>query len=163
MGRKISPKIQLAAEKYLTSLGSSREQLTDKQWEIIANYVKTRRMKVPILLTGGIFCACMGFLYSWYAKNHIANILPDEAVFVSKANKESAITLKPDDIKEHIDYLTHAYFMAGSLFILTVFMLGAVSICIPLMRRGNRKMLKAFIPRKQERGAARLENQISSE
>lgn len=148
--KKISPKVQKAAKKYLVSLGSSREQLTDKQWQIIANYMKTERKKVPILLVFGVVWACMCFLCFRYAKNHIARIVPNEVVFVSKADKESTITLKPDDIKEHIDYLRDAYFNAGSLFVLTVFMFTSVFITIPLMRRANRKMLEAFIPRRQE-------------
>ncbi len=161
--RKISKKVEQAAEKYLGSLGSSRTDLTNKQWEIIANYVKTERMKVPILLVFGVIFACLGFLYLQRAKSHIAYVVPDEVIFISKAGQEPSIPLKPDDIKEHIDYFTHGYFMTGSLFILTVFFFTFVFITIPLTRRGNKRMFEAFISHRQKSKTASPGNRMSLE
>ena len=43
--KKVSPKVQQNAEQYLVSLGSSRELLTDKQWEIVTNFIKAQRIR----------------------------------------------------------------------------------------------------------------------
>jgi hypothetical protein len=148
--KKISPKVQQAVEKYLGSLGFSRTDLTDKQWEIITNYVKTQRMKVPILLVFGVVSACLGFLYFQHAKSYIDYAALDEVIFISKAGKEPFISLKPDDIKKCFDYFTHGYFMAGFIFAGSVFCFTSIFILIPLTRRENKRMFKAFIPCKQE-------------
>ena len=148
--KEVSPKVQQAAEKYLGSLGYSRTDLTDKQWEIIINYVKTQRMVVPFLLVFGVVSACLGFLFLQSAKSYIAYVVPKEVIFISKAGQEPFISLKPDDIKEYIDYFTHGYFMAGYLFMLTVFLFIFIFVNIPLTRRENKRMFEAFIPHKQE-------------
>ncbi len=161
--KKISPKAQQAAEKYLGSLGSSRTNLTDKQWEIIANYVKTEKMKMPVLLVFGIICAGLSFWAFWLGEKGMASIIPEKAhliTFVSKTGEEST-PVNPDEFKNYMKAVIGLYWKCGSSFILAIFCFVSAFIIIPLTRRGNKRIFEAFIPRRQETTSPR--NRASSE
>lgn len=156
MAKKISPKIQQAAEKYLDSLGSSREQLTEKQWEVVIGYVKYRRTSkqaVVTLLVFGTILACLALLAFQHSKKGVTSVIPkevDKVVFIYKTNGESSKSLRPDDIRNYIRATAKLSWHTGSSFVLAIFMFGFAFIIIPLLRRRNRKMLEAFIQHKQE-------------
>lgn len=165
MAKKISPKIQQAAEKYLDSLGSSQEELTEKQREIVANCFKTRRIRVLILLVLGLIVAGVGFWSFQLGKKALASVVPHEAdkiIFVSKTGEQS-MPVQPGDVKKYTKVVTKLYWNCGACYVLAVFFLTSAFIIVPLSIRENKKILKAFIPRRQEQGEAHLENQISSE
>ena len=150
--KKISPKIQQAAEKYLGSLGSSRTDLTDKQWEIVVNHVKTQRMRVPILLVFGIIFAGLSLWAFWLGKKGMDSIMPNETslvTFVSKAGDKS-VSLNPDDMKNYIKAVTELYWQCGLSFTLAISFFVFAFITIPLTRRGNKRIFEAFIPHRQE-------------
>jgi membrane-associated protease RseP (regulator of RpoE activity) len=131
--KKISPKVHQSAERYLASLDSSRELLTNEQWDIIVNYVKAQRMKVPILLILGVIQLCLAFIYFQRTNKYIASIIP----------------LTQDYIKKSVEYIRDGYFMTGSLFVLAVSSFTFV-LLVPIVRGWNKRMLKPFIPHKQE-------------
>jgi len=148
--KKISPKVQEATEKYLTSLGSSKEQLTEKQWEIVTNYVKSRRvakLTITFFLIAGIFNAGLCYWAFHLGKHAINSMIPSETAqvtYVSK-NGEKSIPLTPASITDYMKAAANLYWSAGSSFVLAVFFFSWFIIA-PLLRRSNRKMLEAFIP-----------------
>lgn len=150
--KKISKKVQQAAEKYLDSLGSSREQLTDKQWEATVNYVKSRQIaKVAIifLLVFGVINACLSFWTFQLGRKGAASIVPNEAgqvIFVSKAGEKS-MPINVNDIKNYMKAVAELYWQCGSCFVLATVFFAWVLISIPLTRRANRKMFEALVPR----------------
>jgi len=153
--KKISLKVQQTAEKYLASLGSSREQLTDKQWETVANYVKSRpiaKLAIIFLLIFGVINACLSFWTFQLGKKGMVSIMPNETgqvIFVSKAGEKSA-SLSRDYMNNYIKTVTDLYWQCGSSFTLAISLFALVLIAVPFTSRANRKLLEALIPRKQE-------------
>ena len=153
--KKISKKVQQAAEKYLDSLGSSREQLSDKQWEVFANYVKSRRMVVLIVtlsLGVGIFSARFSLRAFQRGNEEIASLIPEEVqkvVFVSKAGEEIS-TLVPGIIKLDVKNAAWAYWQSAAGLTVAAFVFLQLLIYILLDRRNMKKTVEAFIPRKQK-------------
>ena len=160
--KKISPKVQLAAEKYLASLGSSKEQLTDKQWEIVVNYMKFRRtanLTIIGSLLFGVFIACSSFWALNCGKKAIDSIVPNdtrEIVFISKPG-ETSIPVSPDYMKNYIKAVAKMYWHHGAEFVLAMWLFGLAAVSISL-RRDKQKMLEAFIPRSGETKITSLEN-----
>ncbi len=149
--KRISERVRRATEKYLSSLGTSREKLTEKQWKFIADHIKRTRMSVLLLLAFGVICVCLS-IWNYRLKREYANIVPDEVVFVYRAGTESAMPLTPGVIENYIDLLTNVAFRMGTLYVITCFMFFSAFLLIPLERRGFRKILKAFIRLEEEPG-----------
>jgi hypothetical protein len=153
--RKISQKTQQTAEKYLVSLGSSREQLSDKQWEVFANYVKSRRMLVLIVtlsLGAGIFSGRFSLRAFQRGNEEIALLIPEEVqkvVFVSKAGEEIS-TLVPGIIKLDAKNAALAYWRSAAGLTVAAFFFLQLLLYILLDRRNMKKTVEAFIPREQK-------------
>jgi hypothetical protein len=148
--RKISKKAQKAAEKYLHSLGSSREQLTDKQWNVVANYSKKQRLIVPSLLLCGVLSAGLSFWTFQLSNKAVSSIIPSETtkvVFVFKANEEF-MSQKSSSFCRRVSAATQLYWYVGATYIITISCFIAAFITTPLARRNQKKVLNPFIPRK---------------
>ena len=157
----VSGKIQQAADKYLGSLDSSRDQLTDEQWRIVVAYIKLRRTYKPqlvFLLLLSVIWAVSAFWYLYYISKLVAVVVPHETIFVSKAVDEPTIPLDPDDIQEFIDNAAKAYFGTGAATIAALLFFSYV-VAIPIHTRHRRKILESFIPRSQQHKAPSEENQ----
>jgi hypothetical protein len=145
--KKISPRLQQAAEKYLSSIGASRADLSEKQWEIVVKHVKTQRMAVLILLIFGVILAGLSFWAFRLGEKGMASIIPEKAhliTFVSKTGEESA-SINPEDIKNYMKAVVDSYWNCGSSFALAGLFFTYAFITIPLTKRANKKMLEAFI------------------
>ena len=153
--KKISEKVLAAGEKYLTSLGSSREQLTDKQWGVVVKYVKGQRITklcVAFFLIVGLICADLSLRAFRLGSKGLSSVIPNEVteiIFVFKAGEES-MPLKPDDVKDYINAAAWSYWLCGACFVLAVSFFASVLISLPLGRRLYKKMFEGLIPRKQE-------------
>jgi hypothetical protein len=147
--RKISKKAQKAAEKYLNSLGSSREQLTDKQWNAVVNYVKRQRPRIPIFifLILSLIMAGLSFWAFQSGSKLISIATPSETIeviFVSEAGEES---VEASDFSCYIRSVAKSYWHCGNAYALTLLNLFALFIFC-FYRHTQRKTLEAFIPRK---------------
>jgi hypothetical protein len=160
--KKISPKVQLAAEKYLALLGSSKEQLTDRQWQVVINYVKSQsvaKLAITFLL---IFCILTAYLSFWAFKlgqKGINSIVPNqtaEIILISKSGEKSQ-PIKPDEMKNYTKAIAKLYWHHGAEFVMAMFMLSLVILSF-VERRAKRKMLEAFIPRAGESQTTSPEN-----
>ena len=148
--KKISKKVQQAAEKYLASLDSSREQLTDKQWEVFINYIKTERnfkMFMPILFLLMIVMACCTIHAFKFTNKSINKIVPDEVVYVRKATDESTISLEPSQIEEHLEWIRDLSSNTALLFMGTVLIATVFFIRI-FFKKYRLKSVEALVQRK---------------
>ncbi len=149
MGKKISRKIQKAAEEYLALLGSSPQQLTEKQWHLTVNFIRALRVTKPMItvfLIIGIALTYLAFLYSDWTKREIAKVVPTGTIFLHDADDKSILPLQPCEIRDYLESLSSLSFNTGPAFILAVFLFLLV-IIIPLYRRAHGKILEAFIKR----------------
>jgi len=154
--RNPSPKVRQATEKYLASLGSSREQLTDKQWHIIARHVKSQRLIKPIVLCCLILgLALMGItlFYNRWAAYEIERVTPNHPIDLRELGDDGTIRVFPQEIKDYLELLSSMSFHTGPAFVLGVFLLVAV-FTVPLLIRRNRKTLEEFIPRKNQQSSS---------
>ncbi|MDD5327861.1 MAG: hypothetical protein PHY02_08630 [Phycisphaerae bacterium] len=150
--KKISPRIQQAAEKYLDSIGASKADLSDKQWEIVADYVKAQRMVVPLLLIIGIISIGVSIWSFRLGEKGMASIIPEKAhliKFISKTGEEST-PVNPDEIKNYTEVIMGLYWKCGSFFMLAGFCFMFAFVNVPLNRRRNKRVFEAFIPHRQE-------------
>ena len=152
--RNPSSKVQRAAEKYLASLDSSRQQLTDKQWRIVTKHVETQRMVKPIILCClilGLVLMGITLFYHYWAKYEIERVTPNHPVDFRELgdNNDRTIRLWPREIKNYLELLSSMSFHTGPAFILGTLLLVAV-FAIPLAVREHRKKLEEFIPRKNQ-------------
>lgn len=161
VGRKISKKVQQAAEKYLASYDSSREQLTDKQWEVVVNHVKSQRfikVKLAIILSVAVFEACL-FVWAWRLTDElIAKVVPDKTMYVIDGETQDPIDLAPNDIKTYLQKLSNISFDAGATFSLAILLFAGVAVAFAFRKR-RLKMIEAVIERKKESKVASEEDQ----
>ena len=150
--RNPSPKIQQATEKYLGSLGSSREQLTDKQWRIVTKHVKFQRMVKPIVLCClmlGLMLMGITLFYHRWARYDIERVTPNHPIDLRELGDDGTIRVYPQQIKEYLELLASMSFYTGPAFILGVLLLVAV-FAVPLRIYENKKKFEEFIPRKNQ-------------
>ena len=154
--RKISKKVEQAAEKYLASLGSSRDHLTETQWEIVARHVKTRKAQkigIPLFILFGVLSIFTSLYWLKLGQKATTLIIPNEVNRESIANKEIQETkynLTADLVRIYTKSMAFSYWMSGTKFMLMLFCFWAAFVEMPLRMRTNRKFFEAFIPHVQE-------------
>ena len=159
--KNVSDKVRRAADQYLASLDSSRDQLTDRQWGIVVSYIKLRRTYKPqlvFLLLLSLIWAVSAFWYLHYISKLVAVVVPQETIFVSKSLDEPNIPLDPDDIKHFMNNAAKAYYGAGVATIAAILFFSYV-VAIPVHVLHRRKILESFIPRSHNRKTPSQENQ----
>ena len=147
--KTISLNIQQSAERYLASLNSSRERLTDEQWETVTTHVKLQRnrkiARVVFLLVVIIFASLTIWGFCIINKR-IQLYVPNGIISVTEEGSESAITLKP----EEIECVISGYVRIGSIitrcFDCTVLFLFFFVITWIEERQRN-KIFRVFMPK----------------
>ena len=151
MSKKISPKLQQAAEKYLLTLGSSRQYLTDKQWEIFLRHFKVERqlrwMTPFILLPFAIIMTFITFIAFRRANQTISSLVPDEVVYVRKANEETPVAIKPDQIKAYLNYIQKGAWLSGAGLANSTLLFTVIVLSI-ILKGHRRKCIEALVDRK---------------
>ena len=151
MAKKISPKIQEATEEFLATLGSSREQLTDEQWRVLATHIKrqphVKRSRIVLLLFGIIFgsLTVLGFCLT---NKRVRLYVPDDTVTIKKAGSKSVISLKPEEIENIIRWYIRFGSSIARSFDFTVFFFVSFGI-FWLTEREHNKILRAFISKRE--------------
>lgn len=150
MGRKISPKIQHATEEFLATLGSSPQQLTEKQWEVVVNHIKYQRtikVVLPMILLFAVFYTWLTIWAFQRTNNLIDRAVPDEVIYVSKAGTETSIPFEPDQIKTYLESLKKSSFhSAAGVFFAPFFF--TIFVCYFLFRKHKVKVIQAVVERK---------------
>jgi len=151
-GKKIYQKDQQAAEKFLSSHRTSREKLTEKQWEIIVNYFRNKRnirVGLPIILFSAVFYTWLAIWAFQRTNNLIAQVVPNEVIYVSKAGTETPIAIKPESIKEYLESLKKSSSQNTAGLILATLMFTAF-ICYFVFRKHKLKFIEAVIECEEE-------------
>lgn len=144
---KVSPRVLKATEKYIASLGRKREELTEEQWKFILNYIKGRRVVIPILVVFGLFCVGMTILYWNSGHKTVARAIPHDTVKISVNNQKDTISLSPEEIRQYLDYVTDCYMNAGVQIMLGFQLLVFAFLSATLARIHNRKMHRILLSR----------------
>jgi hypothetical protein len=154
MPKRISPKVQRATEEYLASLGSSRKELTQEQWVILAKHVRRQRVEkfsMVLLVVVGLLKVWLTWWALQLGNVTIFSAVPknvERIIFVSDAGEQ--VTTVPELLKLDMKLVALAYCYAGVSFVLAVFLLTGGLIFLPLDRRATKKMLEALVPRRPE-------------
>lgn len=145
--KRVSPKVLKATEKYLTSIGRKREELTEEQWNFMVDYIKKRCLIVPILIFFVLFCTVMTYLYWHQGHKYYTKVIPHQTVKISFDDQRESITLSPEEIRRYLRYVTDCYMMAGMQFELTIFMLIFLFGSVMLTKIMNRKTHRILLSR----------------
>ncbi len=151
-GKKIYQKDQQFAEKFLDSHLTSRENLTEKQWEIIVNHFRNKRnirVGLPIILFSAVFFTWLTIWSFQRTNNLIAQVVPDEVIYVSKAGTETSIAIEPESIKEYLESLKKSSSQITIGLTLATLMF-TTFICHFVFRKHKLKVIEAVIECKEE-------------
>jgi len=162
-GKKIYQKDQQAAEKFLDSHLTSRENLTEKQWEIIVNHFRNKRnirVGLPIILFSAVFFTWLTIWSFQRTNNLIAQVVPYEVIYVSKAGTETSIAFEPESIKAYLESLKKSSSQITIGLTLATFMFTAF-ICHFVFRKNKLQLIEAVIECKEESKVTN-ENKASS-
>jgi hypothetical protein len=144
---KISPKVIRATEKYIASIGIKREELTEEQWNLLLDYVKNRRIVIPIFVLIMLFCSSMTFLFWHLGHKCLTGAITNHTVQIATDNQREPISLSPEEIREYFDYLAGCYMNAGINFMLAFYTLIFLIGSITLVRIQNRKTHRILLSR----------------
>lgn len=151
--KKISPKVQQATEKYLASLGSSREKLTQEQWEIIANHIRLQRITkliVVILLIGVVINLLFACIWLKMCHESMETLISEKFSYINKFKEELSSPLQLYLVKLGVvGGLVVPSFALGCKFCIMLFLLIS-AVATPFEIRKNKRNLEAFIPHTQE-------------
>jgi hypothetical protein len=161
--KKIYQKDQQSAEKFLASYGTSREKLTEKQWEIVVNHFRNKRntrVAIPLFLLLSVFFIWLTIWSFQRTNNLIVQVVPDEVIYVSKAGTETPIAIKPESIKTYLESLKKhsTQITIGLIFAPFTF---TMFICLSVFKKHKLKVIEAIIECKEESKVTNKEN-ISS-
>ncbi len=145
--KKPSFKLQQATQEYLAGLGTSAENLSDEQLEVVTECVRTQRRVKPILISCVLLALgliCITAFYVHLTKYEIAKMTPNQPVFFYKAGERGTIRLLPVEIRNYLKGLSSLSLNTGVAFFLAFFFCMSV-IFIPLQKHKNKTMLEVFI------------------
>lgn len=149
--KQVSPKIQKAAEEYLASLNSSRERLTDAQWEVFVNHVKTERQfrwAIPFILVMGTLLACMTVFFFHKTSEYITYAVPEHVVYVTTEFKKSPLEISPERIRGYLEDLSSVSgYSIGCLLNTTLFFM--IIVIRFITRKQRRRYIEALVMRKE--------------
>ncbi|MBN1795304.1 MAG: hypothetical protein JW804_01395 [Sedimentisphaerales bacterium] len=144
----LSEKFDKAAENYVASLGLSRENLTDDQWNIIRKQIKTQRLAFPFLIIVIVICFIFGCLYlnMWkkYKKIHISTISS-----IMETPEESENFLKSKDFSESMNTLSYLASQVAMQFTIGFVFFINVILNITLVRKERKKIFKILLQTSQ--------------
>ena len=159
---KTSPKVLKATEKYVTTLGIKREELTEEQWNLMVKYVEVRRIGVPFLLFFAVFSIGMTFVFLHLGNKYYTKVIPHQTVKISFEDQKEPIALSPEEIRQYLNYVINRYMVAFGQFLLSVSFLTFFVISITIAKTANRKAHRIFycgcsdlFPACEERGVQR--------
>jgi hypothetical protein len=144
---RTTPRIVKATEKYIASIGTKREELTEEQWNFMLNYVKMRHLRIPLLMILGLFCAGMTLAYWHLGHKYFTNALPDNTIKIEFNGQKEAISLSSEEVRKYFSYVTHCYMNAGVQFMLALQFLVFAILGATLTRTTNRKMHRILLYR----------------
>jgi len=136
---KPSPKAIKATEKYVASLGRKREELTEEQWQLMANYIQNRRVAIPILIILGLISISFAFMYYHIGQDYIEDILPNRAINVTFEENSKKISISSEKIQRHLSYAKECFMKVGFNISLILFILMFVIGSLTLVRIQNKK------------------------
>ncbi|MGA2070927.1 MAG: hypothetical protein ABSG97_06220 [Sedimentisphaerales bacterium] len=136
---KTSPKVLKATDKYIASIGRKREELTEEQWNLMVNYIKTRRLAIPSLIFFGLICAIFTLMYYHLGHKYLTMAIPHHTVTISFEGQQEPITLSPEEIRKYSTYVTDCYMMAGTQLMLAFESLIFIVISLTITRIYARK------------------------
>jgi len=142
---KPSPRVLKAAEKYVTSLGRKREELTDEQWNLMVKYTQGRRLGIPFLIFFGLVCAIFTATYYQHGQKFAKDILPSQVITITYEDQRESIYISPEKMRKYLNYATNCYMNAGMQLMLTIqfliFFVGSVTLSKTMNIKTHRILL----------------------
>jgi len=145
--KQVSPRTLKAAEKYIASVGRKREELTEEQWNLMVNYVKTRRLGLPLLIFCGLICAVFTLVFYHLGQGFVEELLPHQVVKISFDDQRESISISPEEMRRHLSYATECYMLAGMQFMLALDFLIFVFGGLTIVWKQNRKTHMVLLSR----------------
>ena len=149
---RTSPRVLKATNKYITSLGRKREELTEEQWNLMLNYIKARRIGIPFLLFFVVFWIGTTFTYWYQGHKYYTKIIPNQTVRISFDDQKEAVTFSPKEIQRYLSNVIHCYVMAFSGFLMAVMFLTYFIIILTIFKKSNRKAHAVLLSRTPQTG-----------
>jgi hypothetical protein len=154
--KKVSRKIQKAAQSYLEQKSISLEDLTQDQQEFVFKYIKKRRTArwvVPFMLFISIAIFCAGIFFLRLIMEIRDELAPDKQIVVDP-NCVSVVERDEESIKDVKQYGLVCFLLGavlgGALASCVSNFVGAIDLFINLRR--DRKFLDAFLPPPEYQG-----------
>lgn len=150
--RNPSPKLERAIEDYLISSGSSRECLTQKQFQVVTKYVKIWRANPYVVVALLALAVLEVLLIIWVCR--MANSLVDstipkdthEVILTSLAGEERTV---PITVKTTFLIIGILGWMCGLFTAKLIWFLTEVFLGLRLRNRMQREVLGCFLPKTQ--------------
>lgn len=137
---RTTPRVLKATEKYIASIGKRREELTEEQWNLMLNYIKGRRISIPLLIIVALILISSSFWYWHLGHKYFTNAIPSNSVTISFVDQQEPISLSPKEIKEYFNRVIQCYAMAWGGF-LVVSMLLTFLICFVIIGHPAHRIL----------------------
>ena|GEM_PF-3963804 len=160
MAKRISPAVRAAAEKHLASLGCSRENPTDQQWQVITKYVRQRRFFTLAL----VLCVVFAVAHLWAAR-HAWGYYPKLLAELASAIPAGAQQATDSDPVEPPPEVLGAFAQISLVFALRIISYLAIGLAFlavpllsPLSSRRTGKIIAAFLLSGQPAETATLDS-----
>ncbi len=160
MAKKISPAVRAAAEEYIASLGSSRENLTERQWQVVTKYVKQRRFFTLAL----VLCVVFAAAHLWAAHRawvYYPELLAELASAIPAGVQQAADSdpaEPPPDLLRRFAQISLVFALRVVSYLAVGFAFLAVPLLSALSSHRTGKMIAAFLPSGQPAETAALDN-----
>ena len=140
--RKFSAGTERRAQGYIASLGLSREQLTEQQWDTVRYCTRTERTFWILMLVVGVLGA-VATLY--HRRSRLPVIMRKEVPSILNALEERGASIEAAQIGEHFGYVFRRSFLTGALHGATAASVVFVVVGLVLQRSKHRQIFKRLI------------------
>ncbi|UCG46946.1 MAG: hypothetical protein JSU94_15785 [Phycisphaerales bacterium] len=160
MAKKISPAVRAAAEAHLASLGSSRESLTDRQWQVVARHARQRRFSTLAL----VLCVAFAAAHLWAAHRawvYYPKLLAELASAIPAGVQQAADSNPaepPPELLRRFAQISLVFALRIVSYLAVGFGFLAVPLLSALSSRRTGRMISAFLSPGQPAETAALDN-----
>ena len=148
---KLSSEIIEKTQRYLSERGVSKNDLTEKQWEFVAQYMKGKqKAKLGLILyiiatLLSISLAISSYKSCKHMANNLASLIPPETIIINKDGTKNVIEVEQEVIENYGKANALMGFAIGFFLFLGATSFSKIIGCIVQIRIRD-KTLEAFLP-----------------